>query len=125
LRGIRTRANPGRLDHPGRVFLGLALLHRYKNSRAGSRMEPLFRLLTETDIQEAEALGKAMRFGAMFSIGDPSQAGELRWNLKKRQLTLALSEDGVGLFGEVAQARFSALALAMKAQTKVVLRETE
>jgi exopolyphosphatase / guanosine-5'-triphosphate,3'-diphosphate pyrophosphatase len=88
-------------------------------------MEPLFRLLSETDVQEAEALGKAMRFGAMFSIGDPSQAGELRWNLKKRQLTLALSEDGVGLFGEVAQARFSALALAMKAQTKVILREAD
>ena len=30
-----TRANLGGLDHPGRVFLGLALLHRYKNSRAG------------------------------------------------------------------------------------------
>ena len=42
-----TRANLGGLDHPGRVFLGLALLHRYKNSRAGSRLEPLFRLLTE------------------------------------------------------------------------------
>ena len=120
-----TRANLGGLDHPGRVFLGLALLHRYKNSRAGSRMEPLFRLLTETDIQEAEALGKAMRFGAMFSIGDPAQAGELRWNLKKRQLTLALTEDGLGLFGEVAQARFAALALAMKAETKVVLRPGE
>jgi exopolyphosphatase / guanosine-5'-triphosphate,3'-diphosphate pyrophosphatase len=120
-----TRANLGGLDHPGRVFLGLALLHRYKNSRAGSRMEPLFRLLSETDVQEAEALGKAMRFGAMFSIGDPSQAGELRWNLKKRQLTLALTEDGVGLFGEVAQARFAALALALKAQTKVVLKANE
>ena len=72
-----TRANLGGLDHPGRVFLGLALLHRYKNNRAGSRMEPLFRLLTEADVQDAEALGKAMRFGAMFSIGDPSEAGEL------------------------------------------------
>jgi exopolyphosphatase/guanosine-5'-triphosphate,3'-diphosphate pyrophosphatase len=120
-----TRANLGGLDHPGRVFLGLALLHRYKNSRSGSRMEPLFRLLSETDIQGAEALGKAMRFGAMFSIGDPSQAGELRWNLKKRQLTLALTEDGLGLFGEVAQARFAALALALKAQTKVVLKAEE
>ncbi|MBS3979173.1 MAG: Ppx/GppA family phosphatase [Rhodobacteraceae bacterium] len=115
-----TRANLGGLDHPGRVFLGLALLHRYKNSRSGSRMEPLFRLLSEADIQDAEALGKAMRFGAMFSIGDPAQAGELRWNLKKRQLTLALTEDGLGLFGEVAQARFAALALALKAQTRVV-----
>ncbi len=120
-----TRANLGGLDHPGRVFLGLALLHRYKNNRAGSRMEPLFRLLSETDIQDAEALGKAMRFGAMFSVGDPSLAGELRWQPKKRQLTLALTEDGLGLFGEVAQARFAALALSLKAQTKVVLKASE
>ena len=81
------------------------------------------RLLSETDIQEAEALGKAMRFGAMFSIGDPSQAGTLRWNPKKRQLSLALTEEGLGLFGEVAQARFVALAQALKAQSNVALTE--
>ena len=120
-----TRANLGGLDHPGGVFLGLALLHRYKNSRAGSRMEPLFRLLSEADIQEAEALGKAMRFGAMFSVGDPAHAGELRWQPKRRQLTLALTEEGVGLFGEVAQARFAALALALKAQTRIVPKAEE
>jgi len=120
-----TRANLGGLDHPGRVFLGLALLHRYKNSRSGSRMEPLFRLLTETEIQEAEVLGKAMRFGAMFSIGDPNLAGSLRWNARKRQLTLVLTEDGLGLFGEVAQARFAALALALKAQNNISFKLAE
>lgn len=114
-----TRANLGGLDHPGRVFLGLALLHRYKNSRAGSRMERLFTLLTEDELQEAEVLGKALRFGAMFSVGDPSRAGRLVWQPKKKILELQLTEDGRGLFGEVAQARFTALALAMKAATKV------
>lgn len=115
-----TRANLGGLDHPGRVFLGLALLHRYKNSRAGSRLEPLFRLLTDEQMQDAEILGKAMRFGAMFAGGDPAQAGKLAWNPKKRVLELHLTPDGHYLFGEVAQARFSALALAMRATTKVV-----
>lgn len=114
-----TRANLGGLDHPGRVFLGLALLHRYKNSRAGSRLEPMFRLLTEDEVQEAEVLGKAMRFGAMFSVGNPAKAGALDWNAKKRLLTLTLTPDGEGLFGEVAQARFASLAQAMKAQTAV------
>jgi exopolyphosphatase/guanosine-5'-triphosphate,3'-diphosphate pyrophosphatase len=115
-----TRANLGGLDHPGRVFLGLALLHRYKNSRTGSRLEPLFRLLSEDEIQEAEVLGKAMRFGAMFSVRDPAEAGALRWQPKKRELELALTEQGRGLFGEVAEARFRALALAMKATPRVV-----
>jgi len=115
-----TRANLGGLDHPGRVFLGLSLLHRYKNSRSGSRLEPLFRLLTDQQIQEAEVLGKAMRFGAMFSIADPSEAGSLRWQPKKRVLELTLTERGKALFGEVAQARFTSLALSMKATTRIV-----
>ena len=114
-----TRANLGGLDHPGRVFLGLSLLHRYKNSRAGSRMENLFRLLTEDEMQEAEVLGKAMRFGAMFSIADPSEAGRLAWNGKKRVLELALTPRGHDLFGEVAQSRFYALALSLKATTRL------
>ncbi len=114
-----TRANLGGLDHPGRVFLGLALLHRYKNSRAGSRLEPMFRLLTEDEIQEAEVLGKAMRFGAMFAVGDPARAGRLMWTPKKRLLELVLTEEGRGLLGEVSSARFAALAQAMKATTKI------
>ena len=114
-----TRANLGGLDHPGRVFLGLSLLHRYKNSRAGSRLEPLFRLLSDEQIQDAEVLGKAMRFGAMFSVEDPGQAGALRWSPKRRMLELSLTERGKGLFGEVAQARFTSLAQAMKATTRV------
>ena len=114
-----TRANLGGLDHPGRVFLGLSLLHRYKNSRSGSRLEPLFRLLTEQQMQEAEVLGKAMRFGAMFSVADPAEAGKLHWSPKKRILELDLTERGRDLFGEVAQARFASLALALKATTTV------
>lgn len=114
-----TRANLGGLDHEGRVFLGLALLHRYKNSRSGSRMEPMLRLLSEDNIQAAEILGKAMRFGAMFSIGDPAKAGRLDWQPKKRLLELELTPAGEGLFGEVAQARFQSLAVAMKAEIRL------
>lgn len=118
-----TRTNLGGLDHPGRVFLGLALLHRYKNSRSGSRMEPLFKLLRDDELQDAEVLGKAMRFGAMFSVGDPGRAGRLAWEPKKKQLELQLTEEGRGLFGEVAAARFGSLAQALKAQTSLGVME--
>ena len=63
--------------------------------------------------------GRILRFGAMFSVGDPARAGRLLWQAKKKVLELHLTEDGRGLFGEVAQARFAALALALKATTKV------
>ncbi|KGJ18913.1 Ppx/GppA family phosphatase [Paracoccus sanguinis] len=108
-----TRANLAALSHPERVFLGLALLHRYKNSRAGSAMAPLFTLLDEAQIRDAETLGKAMRFGAMFSVGDPSEAGELILDREAKRLTLKLTRTGRALMGEVAAARFQSLCSAM------------
>ncbi len=114
-----TRANLGGLSHAERVFLGLALLHRYKNSRAGSRLEPLFGLLTDRQIKEAEVLGKAMRFGAMFAIRSPEEAGTLQWRPKKKVLELVLNPDAEALFGEVAEARFRSLAESLGAQPAV------
>ncbi|GLK64296.1 exopolyphosphatase [Paracoccus kondratievae] len=108
-----TRANMAALSHPERVFLGLSLLHRYKNSRANSPMAPLFALLSEKEIREAEVLGKAMRFGAMFSVKDPAEAGTLKLQRKKKQLELKLTRIGRALMGEVAEARFRTLAEAM------------
>ena len=40
-------------------------------------MEPLFALLTPEDLRQAEVLGKALRFAAMFAAGDPEKAGWL------------------------------------------------
>ncbi|MCW3781311.1 Ppx/GppA family phosphatase [Defluviimonas sp. CAU 1641] len=114
-----TRANLGGLSHQERVFLGLSLLHRYKNSRAGSRLEPLFALLSEEQMKEAEVLGKAMRFGAMFAVKSPEEAGELTWRPKKKVLGLRLNAHAEPLFGEVAQSRFGALADALGAQREV------
>ncbi|SNR24936.1 Ppx/GppA family phosphatase [Paracoccus sediminis] len=102
-----TRANMAALSHPERVFLGLALLHRYKNSRAGSPMAPLFKLLTDDQIGDAEILGKAMRFGAMLALDDPADAGRL--TLDGGQLLLDLTPTGRKLMGEVAAARFKSL----------------
>ncbi|MBT8455647.1 MAG: Ppx/GppA family phosphatase [Rhodobacteraceae bacterium] len=115
-----TRANLGGLTHTERVFIGVALLHRYKNSRAGSRFEPLFELLTEKTLREAEILGKAMRFGAMFSVEAPENMGRLKWYPKKKILELRLAKGAEGLFGEVAEARFLSLATAMEAEPKVL-----
>ena len=108
-----TRANMAALSHPERVFLGLALLHRYKNSRAKSPMEPLFALLDPDEIRDAEILGKAMRFGAMFAIDDPSDAGQLKLKEKKSKLELTLTRTGRSLMGEVAHSRFRSLCSAM------------
>nr|WP_229583181.1 Ppx/GppA family phosphatase [Paracoccus sp. S-4012] len=113
-----TRANLAALSHPERVFLGVALLHRYKSSRANSPMAPLFALLSADELRDAEVLGKAMRFGAMFSVRNPGTAGRL--SVDAGVLRLKLTKTGRALMGEVALARFRSLASAMGATAEVV-----
>lgn len=109
-----TRSNLAALSHPERVFLGLALLHRYKNGRAASPLiTPLLKLLSEEEIRDAEILGRAMRFGAMFAIGDPNEAGTLTLDREAGTLTLSLTKAGRDLMGEVAESRLKALAGAL------------
>lgn len=115
-----TRANLGGLKHSERVFLGLALLHRYRNKREGTRFEDLYDLVDPKTQTSAEVLGKAMRFGAMLWMSETESAGAtLKWHPKKKLLKLDLTQDAVPLFGEVAEARFDALAAALEATTEI------
>ncbi|MGI3165094.1 Ppx/GppA family phosphatase [Pseudooceanicola sp. 200-1SW] len=116
-----TRANLGGLKHAERVFLGLALLHRYRNRREGTAFEELYDLLSEEEQQQAEILGKAMRFGAMLWPERDGEIGELRWFPKKKVLELRMAEAHWPLFGEVAEARFRSLASSLKAEVSLKL----
>ncbi len=114
-----TRANLGGLKHSERVYLGLALLHRYSNKREGTRFADLLGLIDEKMQREAEILGKAMRFGAMLWMTSDAKRGSLRWFPKKRLLQLRLTPDMVPLFGEVAEARFMSLAASLQAEVEI------
>ncbi|MEE4118951.1 MAG: Ppx/GppA family phosphatase [Paracoccaceae bacterium] len=114
-----TRGNLGGIDHPGRVLVGLALMHRYRNGRPGPHFEPLLGLLTEAQIREAEILGRAMRFGAMFSVAAPDRLGRLDWRPRAKRLELILPPRAVPLYGEVAEARLASLAKALQADLTV------
>lgn len=116
-----TRANLGGLTHQERVFLGVALLHRYKANRDDCHFRDIFTILPDKELAKAEVLGKAMRFGAMFAVDKPEDKAALTWHPKKRQLDLAIKSDFADMFGEVAQARFESLALALGATTAVKL----
>jgi exopolyphosphatase/guanosine-5'-triphosphate,3'-diphosphate pyrophosphatase len=117
-----TRANLGGMTHAERIYLGLALLHRYKSNRANTGFDPgLLALLPDTMLREAEILGRAMRFGAMFAVANPSEHGTLVYRPKRQELILTLHTDaGRALFGEVAQARFKGLASAMGVEPVIV-----
>ncbi|MCC1493299.1 Ppx/GppA family phosphatase [Cognatishimia sp. F0-27] len=111
-----TRANLGGLKHWERIYLGLALLHRYRNKQTGSRFEALYDLVDARSTAEAEVLGKAMRLGAMLWTKDGKDARpRLSWDLTERVLTLHLSKTAQDLYGEVTEARFKSLATALDA----------
>ena len=114
-----TRANLGGLKHYERVFLGLALMNRYTSKTTNSRFDPLFAMLDEAQIKEAEILGKAMRLGAMLWLTADEVPGTLKWKPKSRALSLELTAHARPLFGEVAENRFAALASAMNATSTV------
>ncbi|WP_116130911.1 Ppx/GppA family phosphatase [Tropicimonas sp. IMCC34043] len=115
------RGNIGGIDHRGRIFLGLALSHRYRNARPGDRFAPLLELLDERLMHEAEVLGKAMRFGAMFSFANPERMGTLKYRPKMKILELQLLPEAEPLYGEVAEARLAALATTLGAETIVTM----
>jgi len=114
-----TRANLGGLKHSERVYLGLALLHRYSNNREGTRFADLYDLIDPKDAQQAEVLGRAMRFAAMLWLREDAKLGEIRWYPKKKKLELRLSPQAAALFGEVAEARFQSLAASLSAEPAI------
>ncbi|GHF44403.1 Ppx/GppA family phosphatase [Seohaeicola zhoushanensis] len=114
-----TRANLGGLKHSERVFLGLALLHRYRNKREGTAFEELYGLLDAKGQHMAEVLGKAMRFGAMLWMQNTSATGHLEWNSRRRRLILSMPERAMPLYGEVAQSRMASLAQTMGATVTI------
>ncbi|WP_170331667.1 Ppx/GppA family phosphatase [Ruegeria arenilitoris] len=117
-----TRANLGGLKHSERVFIGLALQHRYRNKREGNRFTPLYELLDEKDQKQAEILGKAMRFGAMLWMQSDAPMGKLKFYPKKRELELFLPAATEPLFNEVAESRLNSLANALKSETRVIMQ---
>lgn len=117
---LATRANLGGLRHSERVFLGLALLHRYSNSRSGTRFNAIFDLIPEADQQAAEVVGKALRFGAMLWLKKDAPVSKMHHYPKKRLLELTLSVEAEPLYGEVASVRFNSLANSLKAEPRVI-----
>jgi len=114
-----TRANLGGLDHAGRAFLGTALLHRYKNSGAGTVLDDVGRMLTPEEMQLARIVGKAMRFGAMFAGASEKMSCELKVHRRRKVLELILHKGGEALFGEVVRTRFESLAVALEMETLI------
>ena len=115
-----TRANLGGLNHRERIFLGLALLNRYKPSHKVETIAPVLELLEPTDIQAAEALGRAMRLGAMLSGGSKRLLAKTMLSVEDGEVTLTLRRSARLHSGEVVAKRLAALSDVMGMPHRIV-----
>ncbi len=105
-----TRGTLVGIDHPGRVFLGLALMNRYKNGTPVGRFEKLVELLPDNLVKEARILGQSMRLGAMFAVAGVEHIGELEYSAKSDELSFLVSPEAEVLYTDAAEKRLAAIA---------------
>jgi exopolyphosphatase/guanosine-5'-triphosphate,3'-diphosphate pyrophosphatase len=115
-----TRANLAGLDHPGRVFVGFALLNRYGGGKRSADVEEALALLGPGPKARAKALGRALRLGAMLSASAPGSLAGARLSVEEGRLTLALGETLAELSGGVVEKRLKALAEALELAPRLV-----
>ena len=105
-----TRANLGGLNHRERVFLGFALLNRYKAPNETTRQFPATGLLSEDEMAEAARIGRAMRLGAMLAGGSVKLLRRIKLSADADTVKLLLKSGAEVHAGEVVRKRFEALA---------------
>ncbi|MBP7000588.1 MAG: Ppx/GppA family phosphatase [Amaricoccus sp.] len=103
-------SNAAGVNHSERVFLGVAMLHRYKASATNEDFGRYAGLLSAERIAEAVVLGRAMRLGAMLSGSVPGVLEHARLAIVGRRLTLTLAASARNFAGEAVERRLAALA---------------
>ncbi|WP_340108612.1 Ppx/GppA phosphatase family protein [Pikeienuella sp. HZG-20] len=118
--GTVSRANLGGVGHRGRLFLGAALMHRYKGSLLAAEAEAVD-LLSASARREAEITGRAIRLGAMLSGSAPGALAHCPLQVADGRLTLRFAPEIADLAGERVGRRLDALAGAMKLKPELIV----
>ncbi len=116
-----TRANVGGINHSDRVFLGTALLNRYKSAVPAGESSDYGALLPPERLAEAVVLGRAMRLGAMLS---GASTGVLEHSDLVRdgdRLVLTLRQGAHAFAGEAVERRLASLAAKLGCTEETVL----
>ena len=118
-----TRANLGGITHPERIFLGFALLGRYRMAHKVQLAENALSLLGPDEVRRSTVLGRAMRLGAMMSGGVPELLGQSSLALEEDLLTLTLVGSAHAHAAEMVEKRLASLADALGVKKDIVLKE--
>ncbi|MFC3226648.1 Ppx/GppA family phosphatase [Marinibaculum pumilum] len=98
------------VDHPGRVYVALAVGMRYGGDAEAARNPRLLALLPDDQRQRAVMLGMAIRLG--YAIGGGAARPLAHFSLARdaTTLTLSVAPGGEGLVGDVVERRLETLA---------------
>ena len=116
-----TRSNLGGLDHSERVFLGMALLNRYKTnvpSGTVAHYEPLIAPKRRTD---AVVLGRLMRLGSMLSGSASGVLALTSLSFENGRLILTLRGKARACIGDAVERRLQSLASKLDVPSEIVL----
>jgi exopolyphosphatase / guanosine-5'-triphosphate,3'-diphosphate pyrophosphatase len=116
-----TRANIGGINHAERVFLGLALLNRYKSSSPEAIVARYLAILPDARAEAAAVLGRAMRLGSMLSGSTVAVLAQSALEPAQGRLTLRLRGQARKCFGEAVDRRFRALSGRLGVEAQLVL----
>ncbi|WP_425062564.1 exopolyphosphatase [Pyruvatibacter mobilis] len=106
------RAPVAGIDHPGRVYLAIAVANRYRKGTNGDH-DGALSLLDEDRARRAEALGLALRLGHIISAGAPRLVTGFRLQPEADKLTLIVPSARKDLLGESVAKRLNNLARAL------------
>ncbi|MDZ4841777.1 MAG: Ppx/GppA phosphatase family protein [Hyphomicrobium aestuarii] len=112
---VLAHASLGGIDHPGRVFLALAVYYRHQGPHDKDRIsDALKALASKRALKRARIVGAAIRAAHMLSIGVSGVIDETPIRLDTGKLVLTLPPAYVSLDGERLRRRFEQLAVLLE-----------
>lgn len=116
----------GGIDHPGRVFLALAIYFRHvgagresDDEEANSPLARLREIVSKKLYRRSRIIGAAIRAAHMLSIGQPGIIDEIPIAYEKGKLVLTLPKAHAALDGERVRRRFAVLAQLLERELEV------
>jgi exopolyphosphatase / guanosine-5'-triphosphate,3'-diphosphate pyrophosphatase len=112
------------IDHPGRVFLAMAVYYRHVGSDdeervAGTLSDRLKAICSNRLLRRARLLGAAIRAAHMLSIGRPGIIDETTLTYERDRLVLGLPSAHMALDGERLRRRFAIVAQLVDRKSEV------
>jgi len=110
------------IDHPGRIFLALAVYYRHDGtgqSRGEDLYEGLKGIVSKRVQKRARIVGAAIRAAHMLSIGVAGVIDEIPLSYEGNKLVLTIPKAYAGMDGERLRRRFEALAELLERQPEI------